>query len=36
MKMSKFLSFSIVDSKTIQNADTAQTRGYDAGKKKAE
>lgn len=26
----------IVDSKTIQNADTAQTKGYDAGKKKAE
>ena len=24
----------IVDSKTIQNADTAQTKGYDAGKKK--
>ena len=26
----------IVDSKTIQNADTAQTKGYDAGKKKVE
>jgi len=27
-------SMMIVDSKTIQNADTAETKGYDAGKKK--
>lgn len=29
-------SMMIVDSKTIQNADTAETKGYDAGKKKTE
>ena len=27
-------SMMIIDSKTIQNADTAHTKGYDAGKKK--
>ena len=26
----------IIDSKSVQNADTAQTKGYDAGKKKRE
>ena len=26
----------IIDSKTSQNADTAETKGYDAGKKKLE
>ena len=26
----------IIDSKTSQNADTAETKGYDAGKKKRE
>ena len=26
----------IVDSKTIQNADTAEVKGYDAGKKNLE
>jgi hypothetical protein len=29
-------SMMVVDSKTIQNADTAETKGYDAGKKKTE
>ncbi len=29
-------SMMIIDSKTIQNADTAHTKGYDAGKKKVE
>ncbi len=29
-------SMLIVDSKTIQNADTAEVKGYDAGKKNPE
>ena len=29
-------SMMVVDSKTIKNADTAETKGYDAGKKKTE
>jgi transposase len=29
-------SMIIIDSKSIQNADTAEEKGYDAGKKKAE
>lgn len=31
-----FTSMMIVDSKTIQNADTPEEKGYDAGKKKLE